>query len=157
MLSKQTYGAWAAVNLLGHVLHRADPKEGTLLQSLKESVTNQTLYGKPRYSNMDWHHWCDLVEKLLDGGHVDDCFRAELMEFIISVTSVAEYGVQLMFDDYAQKILRRVISSSPRLVWEKYHEARESADVQAEYRLSNLFGAVSGEPSNPGVLSDVAA
>ena len=157
LLSKQTYGAWAAVNLLGHVLHRADPKEGTLLQSLKESVTNQTLYGKPRYSNMDWHHWCDLVEKLLDGGHVDDCFRAELMEFIISVTSVAEYGVQLMFDDYAQKILRRVISSSPRLVWEKYHEARESADVQAEYRISNLFGAVSGEPSNPGVLSDVPA
>jgi len=157
LLSKQTYGAWAAVYFLYHVLHRSDPKEGKLLQSLKESVSNQALFGKPRYSNMDWYRWCDLVEKLLNGGHVDDCYSAELVDFIVSVASVEEYGVQLAFDDCAQKILRRIISGSPRLVWEKYHKARASATGQSVYRLSRLFGADLGEPSNPGVLNDVPA
>jgi bacterioferritin (cytochrome b1) len=157
LLTKQTYGAWAAVDFLNHVLHRSDPKVGKLLQSFKESVTNHALFDKPRYSNMDWYHWCDLVEKLLNGGHVDDSFSAELVDFIISVTSVEEYGVQLAFDDYAQKILRRIISDSPCLVWEKYHEALASADGQAVYRLSSLFGTGVGEPSNPGVLNDVPA
>ena len=157
LLNKQTHGAWAAVYFLDHVLHRSDPKERKLLQSLKKSVTNQNLFGKPRYSTMDWYHWYDLVEKLLNGGHVDDCFGIELVDFIISVSSVEEYGVQFAFNYYAQKILRCIISGSPRLVWEKYHEARASADRQAVYRLSRLFGADLGEPSNPGVLNDVPA
>jgi hypothetical protein len=80
-----------------------------------------------------------------------------LVDFIVSVTSVEEYGVQLTFDDCAQKILRRIISGSPRLVWEKYHEARASAGGQSVYRLSRLLGADLGEPSNPGLLNDVPA
>ena len=106
---------------------------------------------------MDWYHWCALVEKLLNGGYVDDDFSAELVDFIISVTSVEEYDVQLAFDDYAQKIIRRIISGSPRLVWEKYHEARSASGGRALYRLQSLFGAAMGEPSNPGVLNDVPA
>jgi hypothetical protein len=157
LLTKQECGAWAAVDFLNHVLYRSDPKEGKLLQCLKASVTNHALFDKPRYSNMDWYHWCALVEKLLNGGHLDDAFNTELVDFIISVTSVEEYGVQLAFDDYAQKILRRIISGSPRLVWEKYHEARAAAVGRAVYRLPRLFGAGAGEPSNPGVLNDVPA
>ena len=118
-------------------------------------MINRALFDKPKYSNMDWYHWCDLVEKLFDGGYVDDDFSVELVDFIISVTSVEEYNVQLAFDDYAQKILRRIISSSPRLVWEKYHEARTAADGRAVYRLPNLFEASVGEPSDPGVLNDI--
>ena len=80
LLSKQTYGAWAAVYFLYHVLHRSDPKEGKMLQILKESVSNQALFRKPRYSNMYWYRWCDLVEKLLNGGHVDDCYSAKMKQ-----------------------------------------------------------------------------
>ena len=155
LASKKTCGVWAAVYFLDLVLHGVDPKDGKLLQSLKGSVVNQALFGKSHYSSMDWYHWCGLVERLLNGSHVDDCFSAELVDFIISVTSVEEFGVQLAFDDYAKKILRRIASSSPRLVWEKYHKARASADVRAVYRLSSLFGAGLGEPSNPSVLNDV--
>lgn len=155
LLSKQERGAWAAVDFIAHFLHRSDPKEGRLLQGLKASVTNRALFDKPQYSNMDWYHWCKLVEKLFNGGHVDDDFSSELVDFIISVTSVEDYNVQLAFDDYAQKILRRIIADSPRLVWEKYHEARAAADGRAVYRLPSLFDANIGEPSNPGVLNDV--
>lgn len=157
LLTKQKYGAWAAIYFLDRVLHRSDPKEGKLLQGLKKSVINRALFGKQRYSNMDWYHWCNLVEKLLIGGHVDDGFSVELVDFIISVTSVEEYGVQLAFDDYAQKILRRIISGSPLLVWEKYHEALAAADGRAVYRLPSLFGAGAKEPSNAGVLNNVPA
>jgi hypothetical protein len=157
LLSKQTHGAWAAVYFLDRFLHCSDPMEGILLQSLKEAVTNQALFGKSRYSSMDWYHWCNLVEKILNSGRVYDSFIIELLDFIISVTSVEEYGVQLAFDDYAQKILRRIISGSPCLAWDKYHDARALADCQAKYRLSSLFGSDLGEPSKPGVLNDVPA
>lgn len=155
LLTKQERGAWAAVDFLARVLYHSDPKEGRLLQSLKASVTNCALFDKPRYSNMDWYHWCELVEKLFNGGYVNDDFSVELVDFIISVTSVEEYNVQLAFDDYAQKILRRLIFNSPRLIWEKYHEARTTADGRARDRLPRLFGANVGEPSNPGVLNDI--
>ena len=157
LLTKQTYGAWAAIDFLSYVLHRSDPKEGKLLQSIKAAVINHALFDKPRYSNMDWYHWCNLVEKLFNGGYIDDSFRYELVDFIIRVTSVEEYSVQLAFDDYAQKILRRIISGSPSLVWDKYHEALASADERVVNRLPSLFGAGVGEPSNPGVLNDVPA
>lgn len=155
LLTKQERGAWAAVDFLAHVLYRSGPKEGRLLQALKVSVTNRALFYKQQYSNMDWYHWCELVEKLFNGGHVDDHFNSELVDFIISVTSVQEYRVQLAFDDYAQKILRRIIANSPRMVWNKYHEARAAADDQAVYRLPRLFAANIGDPSSPGVLNDI--
>lgn len=155
LLTKQAYGAWAAVDFLARILYRTDPKEGRLLQGLKASVINPALFDKPRYSNMEWYHWCNLVEKLFEGGHVDDAFSIELVDFIISVTSIREYNVQLSFDGYAQKILRRLIATSPRLVWEKYHEARTVFDGRALYRLPSLFEASVGEPSNPGVLNDI--
>ncbi|MCA0028172.1 MULTISPECIES: hypothetical protein [unclassified Mesorhizobium] len=157
LLTKQAYGAWAAVDFLVQVLYRSDPDKGRLLQSLKAVVTNRALFDKPRYSNMDWYHWCELVEKIFNGGHVDDAFSGELVDFIISVTSVEEYNVQLSLDDYAQKILRRIITSSPRLVWEKYHDARASLDGRALYRLPSLFEAGVGEPSAPGVFNDIPA
>ncbi|MDY0282110.1 MAG: hypothetical protein RBR35_16310 [Salinivirgaceae bacterium] len=155
LLTKQERGAWAAIKFLEHVLYRSDLKKGNLLNSLKASVINRALFDKAQYSNTDWYHWCNLVEKLFNGGYVDDDFSVELVTFIISVTSVEEYGVQLAFDDYAQKILRRIISSSPRLVWGKYHEALTTADGRTVYRLPSLFGASVGEPSESGVLNDI--
>ncbi|KAE8544102.1 hypothetical protein [Marinobacter nauticus] len=157
LLDKQANGAWAAIGFLAHVLYRIAPKERRLLQSLKASVINPSLFDKPRYSNMDWYHWCDLVEKLFEGGHVDDLFSLELVDFIISVTSVQEYNVQLSFDDYAQKILQQLIATSPGLVWEKYHEARTALKGRALYRFLRLFEARVGEPSAPGVLNDIPA
>lgn len=157
LLTKQAHGAWAAVDFLAHVLYRSDPNEGRLLRSLKAVVINGALFDKSRYSNMDWYHWCELVEKVLHSDHADDDFNVELVEFIISVTSVEEYNVQLAFDDYAQKILRRMISSSARLVWEKYHEARASLRGRALYRLPSLFEAGVGDPSAPGVFNDIPA
>lgn len=155
LLTKQERGAWAAVNFLEHVLYRSDLKEGRMLHSLKASVINRALFDRPQYSNTDWYHWCNLVEKLFNGGYVDDDFSVELVDFIISVTSIEKYGVQLAFDDYARKILRRIISSSPSLVWEKYHEARTAADGRAVYRLPSLFEESMGDPSDPGVFNDI--
>jgi hypothetical protein len=157
LLTKQAHGAWAAIDFLSHVLYRADFKEGRLLRSLKASVINRALFDKSRYSYMGWYHWCDLVEKLFEGGYIDDAFGIELVNFIISVTSVEVYNVQLSFDEYAQKILRRLIATSPRLVWEKYHEARTALAGRALYRLPGLFEASVGEPSAPGVFNDIPA
>ncbi|MCG8017937.1 MAG: hypothetical protein JAY97_17155 [Candidatus Thiodiazotropha sp. 'RUGA'] len=155
LLIKQEHGAWAAIDFLAHVLFRSDPKGHILLQSLKASVIKPALFDKPRYSGMDWHNWCGLVEKILDDDNVDDDFNQSLVDFIISVTIVEEFKVQLAFDDYAQKILRRLISNSPRVIWGKYHEARASADGQVIYRLPLLFGADAGGSSNEGVLNDI--
>src|SRR5690606_33034437 len=130
--------------------------EGRLLQCLKASVVNRALFNKPCFSRMDWYHWCALVEKLFEGGHVDDAFSVQLVDFIISVTSVEEYNVQLSFDDYAQKILRKLIATSPSLVWEKYHEARATLEGRAWSRLPRLFEASMGDPSNPGVFNDIS-
>jgi len=157
LLTKQEHGAWAAVDFLVHALHRSDPNEGRLLRSLKAVVINRALFDKPRYSHMDWYHWCELVEKVFDGGDVDDAFIIELVDFIISVTSIEDYNVQLSFDDYAQKILRRIISIAPRLVWKKYHEALKALDGRALYRLPGLFEASVGDPSDPGVFNDIPA
>ncbi len=157
LLTKQASGAWAAVDFLLHVLYRSNSNEGKLLLSLKAAVTNRALFDKPRYSQTDWYHWCELVEKILNSGHVDDAFNVKLLDFIISVTSVDEYSVQLSFDEYAQKILRHIIPNSPGLVWEKYHEALASLAGRAIYRLPTLFGASVGEPSAPGVLNEIPA
>jgi len=155
LLTKREKGAWAAIDFLSHVLFRSTPTEGWLLESLVRSVTNLALFDKPRYSNMDWYHWCKLVEKLFDSERIDEGFNVQLMDFIISITTVDDYSIQLSFDDYAQKILRRLISGSPRLVWEKYHEARAAAAGRAGNRIESLFGAKIGNPSSPGVLNDI--
>ncbi|MGQ0333197.1 hypothetical protein [Halomonas elongata] len=153
--TKGEQGAWAAIEFLGRVLYRSNPKEGWLLESLAQSVINPALFDKERYSNMDWYLWRVLVEKLLDSGRIDDGFKAQLVDFIISVTTVEEFGVQLAFDDHAQEILHHLIYSSPSLVWEKYHEMREASDIRARYRLESLFGSSSGSPSEPGVLNSI--
>ncbi len=155
LLTKREHGAWAAIDFLSHGLFRSTPTEGWLLGSLVSSVINPTLFDKPKYSNMDWYHWCKLVEKLLDSEYIEEGFKVQLMDFIISVTTVDEYSIQLSFDDYAQKILRRLISGSPRLVWGKYHEARAAAIGMAGHRIEGLFGAKIGSPSSPGVLNDI--
>jgi len=157
LLDKQAYGAWPAIDFLARVLCRIIPKEGQLLQSLKASVINPYLFNKLNDLSMGWYHWCGLVEKLLEGDHVEESFIVDLIDFIISVTSVEEYSIQLSFDDYGQKILRRLIATSPGLVWEKYHEARVASEGSALYRLPSLFGASVGEPSAPGVLNDIPA
>ncbi|MGK0544359.1 hypothetical protein ACSEE7_02520 [Halomonas cupida] len=153
--TKGGQGAWAAINFLGRVLHGSNPKDEWALRSLTQSVTNYALFDKGHYSSMEWYLWCVLVEKLLDSGYINEEFKDNLIDFIINVTSVEDFGVQLSFDDYAQKILRNLISSSPRLVWEKYHELRVDSCDQARYRLDSLFGANTGNPSNPGVLNSI--
>lgn len=155
LLKKQEHGAWAAIDFLARVLYGSNPKEGLLLGSVVQAVVNPTLFNKPRYSNMDWYYWCELVKKLLDGEHIDEDLSAQLIDFIISVTRVEEYSVQLSFDDYAQKILRRLISIFPHFVWEKYHDAVAVADGRARYRLRSLFQANMRDPSDPGVLNDI--
>jgi hypothetical protein len=155
LLSKQAEGAWAAVYFLDRILHRTVPRKEVLRQSLKKAVTNQDLFSKQQYSRMDWYHWCTVSENLLADGHVDDYPSSELVDFIISVTHVEEFGVHRGFRNYAQKILRRIASESPLLIWEKYHRARASTEGHSAYRLSDLFEADFGEPTNPGVLNDV--
>lgn len=157
LLSKQTEGAWATVYFLDRVSHRADSRKEILRQSIKEAVTNQFLFGMQKYSGMDWYHWCSLAEYLLVDGNADECVKSELVDFIISVTHVDEFCVQLAFNNYAQKILRRIVFDSPLLAWEKYHAARACTEGQPIYRLSYLFGADFSEPSNPGILNDVPA
>jgi hypothetical protein len=155
LLAKKAYGAWAAIDFLVHALDRYDPKQGRLLQGLKAALVNRDLFNKPHYSGIDWHHWHELAEKLFECGHVDDVFGGELLDFIISVTSVEKYSVQLSFNDYSKSILRKMIASSPELVWEKYHESRTALEGLASYRLSSLFEAGLGDPSHPGVLNDI--
>mgnify|MGYP001012135848 CR=1 FL=1 len=155
LLTKQERGAWGAVEFLAHVLNRADPKKERLLASLKASAINRALFDKPQYSKMDWYYWRNIIEIIFNDGCTDYNFSAELMDFIISVISVKEYSIQLVFEDDAQNILQRLISNSPGLVWEKYHEARMAADKPTKYRLSGLFGTKVGEPANPGLLNDI--
>jgi hypothetical protein len=130
-------------------LQSSAPEDEWLIESIKESVTNPALFEKSQSSHMDWFYWHKLVEKLLDGEHFDDEFNLQLTDFIISVTTVQEFGVQLAFDDFAQKILRRLISISPRLIWEKYHET--SAASEGKFRLENLFMMGMVISSTPGV------
>ncbi|MBC7203806.1 MAG: hypothetical protein H5U29_09840, partial [Pusillimonas sp.] len=155
LLERQESGAWATIEFLAHVLHGSKPKERLLLGSVVQAVVNPALFDKPRNSNMDWYYWSELIKRLLDGEHIDDGLSARLIDFIIRVTHVEEYGVQLSFEDYAQNILRRLISSFPHLVWEKYHDALTVADGQARYRLRSLFNANFGDPSHPGVLNNI--
>lgn len=155
LATKREQGAWAAIEFLAYVLHRASLAKTKLLPSVKRSVTNPTLFDKPRYSNMDWYHWCELAGKILDCIQMDDEFNEEIADFIIGVTTIEDFSAQLAFDTYAKKILLRLISSSPRLIWEKYHEAYADKDRVARYRLESLFGSDMGHPSSPGVLNSV--
>ncbi len=155
LLEKQARGAWAAIDFLAHALYRTDPKDGRLLRSIEATVTQSALFAASPYSNMDWYRWCSLVERTLTGSQIDDSFRAQLVDFIISVIFVKEFNIQLAFDDHAQKILRLLTASSPQLVWEKYQEQREKSVGVSDYRLLSLFGGELGDPSKPGVLSDI--
>lgn len=155
LLGKGESGAWAALEFLSRIAYRTDPINGELADWIIQSVSNPELFNKLRYSTMDWYHWCDLIKKLLEGGHVNDKVCAKLTDFIISVIGVSEFNVQLTFDDYAQTILRRLISKFPRIIWEKYQIANATPDGMNTYRLKSLFGADIGKPSGPGVLNDI--
>lgn len=155
LLKKQEHGAWAAIDFLARVLYGSNPKEGLLLGSVVQAVVNPALFNKPRHSDMDWYYWCELVKKLLDGEHIDEELSAKLIDFIISVTHVEEYSVQLSFDGHAQNILRRLISIFPHFVWEKYHDAVAGTHRRARYRLRSLFQANIRDSSDPSVLNDI--
>ncbi|MBZ9559071.1 MULTISPECIES: hypothetical protein [unclassified Modicisalibacter] len=152
---KKGPGAWAAIYFLNHVLNRPQINIEIYIECIKDSVINRALYYKENYTAMDWHYWDNLVERLLEGGHSDAEFNENLTNFIIDVIGIDDFSVQLTFDDYAQKALERLISHSPRLVWELYHAARESTDVTAKHRLPSLFRGSTSDPSSPGVLNDV--
>jgi hypothetical protein len=155
LLTKQELGAWAAVTFSSQILHGSVPEDEWLIKSIKRSVANPALFEKSQYSNMDWFYWHNLVEKLLDGNHCDDDFNLQLIDFIISVTAVEEFGVQLAFGDFARKILRRLISTSSRLIWEKHLEIRDVSKGRVKFRLENLFMMGIGRSSTPGVLCDI--
>lgn len=157
LLTKQTNGAWATVYFLDQISRLAGLGKGILTPKIKQAVTNPALFGKQGYSNMDWYHWRSLIETLFADRCVDDCFITKLIDFIISVTYVEEFRVQLAFESDAKKTLRSLIHISPWLVWEKYHTARASTREQCASRLSILFGPYLIESLNPGVLNEVPA
>lgn len=148
-------GAWASIDFIGRMFYKNSLNREPFVEVVKEVVTNLALFERVNYSNMDWYHWHDIVGKLLDGGFSERAFIEELLEFILSVTEVEEYNVQLSFDDYAQKILRKLISLDPERVWQKFHERLDNADSMREYRLNGLFEAGIGKPASAGVLNDV--
>ena len=148
----ESAGAWASIEFIVRMLHKDSPEQGLFTKTVKSVVANHSLFERERYSNMDWYHWHDIVAKLIDGGHADQEFVEVILEFILSVTDIDEYNVQLAFDGYAQKILRKLISVDPELVWKKFHDRRASA---GNYRLDSLFAAGAGSPANAGVLDDI--
>ncbi|MBD3667782.1 MAG: hypothetical protein HUJ16_07475 [Kangiella sp.] len=152
---KDEDGAWVAITFLSRILHRKGLGDSVLFDSIVTSVINPHLFSSSQCSTMDWYYLCELVEKVLESGRADDKFISDMVDFIISVTTVEDFIVQLKFDDYAQKVLRRSIVKSPRLIWEKYHEAIGKDGDIASYRLSTLFESDRGNPSRPGVLNDV--
>ncbi|MCZ4368123.1 hypothetical protein [Sulfitobacter dubius] len=155
MNQRGSVGAWAAIDFIGRMLYKKSFNREPFVEVVKGIVANPTLFERNNYSNMDWYHWHDIVEKLLDEGFVDDTFAEKLLNFILSVTEVEEYSVQLSFDDYAQEILRKLISIDPEQVWQKFHEHIKNADALREHRLNGLFKARTGNPAGAGVLNDM--
>jgi|GEM_PF-6104675 len=150
MNQRGSAGVWASIDFIGRMLYKK-----SFVTVVKEVVVNPTLFERKQYSNMDWYHWHDIVGKLLDEGLGDQVFVEELLDFILKVTKVEEYSVQLSFDDYAQKILRKLISIDPEQVWKKFHDSMKNADTMQEYRLNGLFEAGIGNSSGAGVLNDI--
>ncbi len=155
MSQRGSAGAWASIDFIGRMLYKKSLNRQPLVDVVKEVVANPTLFERENYSHMDWYHWHDIVEKLLDEGLADQAFAQELLEFILSVIEIEEYNVQLSFNDYAQKALRKLISVDPDCVWQKFHERLKSADAMQEYRLNSLFEAGLGNPTGAGVLNDI--
>ena len=150
-----TDGAWASVEFIGRTLYSDRFDRAPFIKVIRRSVTNSSLLERMNFSNMDWYRWHDIVGKLLDDGHADPGFVEELLEFILSVTGINEYNVQLSFDEYARKILRKLTSVDPKRVWQKFHERLENADAMGEHRLNDLFEGGIENPSSAGVLNDV--
>lgn len=148
-------GSWASINFIERMFYERSFSREPFVEVVKEIVVNPNLFERKTYSNMDWYYWHDIVEKLLDEGFSDKAFAEALLDFILSVTEVEEYNVQLSFDDYAQKILRKLISIDPEQVWQKFHDRMKDADAMREYRLNSLFEAGIGNPAGAGVLNDI--
>lgn len=155
MNQRGSAGSWASIDFIGRMLYKKSFNREPFVEVVKGVVANPTLFERKNYSNMDWYHWHDIVEKLLDEGFADQAFAEKLLDFILSVTEVEEYNVQLSFDDYAQKILRKLISIDPEQVWKKFHDRMKNADAMREHRLNGLFEAGMGNPAGAGVLNDI--
>lgn len=150
-----TEGLWASIEFIGRMFYGNRLSKEPFFDVIKSTVSDVALFERERFSNMDWYHWHDITGKLIDEGYADPECAEEILNFILSVTDVEEYNVQLAFDEYAQKILRKLISVDPNLVWRKFHERLANPDNRREYRLNGLFEGGVGSPSSAGVLNDI--
>lgn len=148
-------GAWASIEFINRMLHGKRIETAPFVRVLCLAVVNHALFKRDRFSNMDWYYWHELAGKLLENGKTEPDFVEDLLSFILSVTEIQEFNVQLSFDEYAQKILRKLIDVEPELVWQKFHEQLARSDALGKYRLNNLFEGGIGNPTSAGVLNDV--
>ncbi|WP_195819419.1 hypothetical protein [Roseobacter sp. MH60115] len=155
LCDRQEAGAWAAIDFLCYALHGIPLEDDRIVRAVMQSSLNRQLFERSQYSNMDWYHWCNLVEKLFDAGSLNRGGHEDLLQFILHVTDIEDYSVQLAFDDYAQKALRRMITVQPELVWSKFHDKRANIDSREKRRLDGLFDAGVGNPEQAGVLNDI--
>ena len=153
--SRGADGAWASLEFIARMQHGGRFDQTSFIEITRRAVTNGTLFERGNFSSMDWYHWHDIAAKLLIDGHADSVFVDEFLNFILSVTEIEEFNVQLSFDEYAQKILRNLIAVDPGRVWQEFHERLKNADAKGKYRLTSLFEAGSGNPTNAGVLNDI--
>lgn len=154
LLQKSASGAWASIEFLRFALRDSKPIDDKLFNGVKSTVLNRCLFDKPRYSNMDWYYWHYLVERLLES-YDDDKFISDLLDFIISVTSIQGYTAIFAFKKGAKKVLVRLSHTHSRLVWEKYLEARKAGSQHELGGLADLFETNINEPELPGVLNNI--
>ena len=155
MCGKGSAGVWSSVGFLARIPYKKNLETDTFAPTVKCVVTALALFKQEPNSNANWHHWHNILEKMITGGHTDRKFLDEVLTFILSVTKVREFNIQLAFDHYARKILRQLISVDPELVWNKFHEYHASSDGTDNYRLENLFEFGNGNLASAGVLNDV--
>lgn len=153
--TKKECGAWVAIGIFAAILQRFSRPRGQLLDSILQTVTNPALQHEPRNLRKDWYQWCNLIEKLFEFGRIDEGNIDLLADYIIGVAADEKHYFRNEFDDYAQKILRLLISKSPGLVWDKYHDAFALSDCLGKHNLQRLFGANSESPSGARVLNDI--
>jgi hypothetical protein len=145
--------AWIALDILSMYCHGNSERWNNCKPTFREIVITVRLDNdKKKQSQLEMHHWHDVVKKLLQSEDTD--FAVDLTRQILSSCSD-----RLNVGDiwhYVQPIIRIIFQQHGKNVWPLFTEAIKSAAPLEEYRIIQLLD--SGNSFNkkePSVLSDL--
>jgi len=151
VLTKQSEGAWVALDIAFMFVHGNNEKWSALAPTLREIISTEGMLRKTKHERqLDAHAFAKVAEKLIEN---DQELAALLTKEIIATMTQDVHAVGI--DHCLAEVLTALLEKQLVATWPQITGALMSDDGLTQWRLVHLLGDRLGEVGNAGLIGKI--